>query len=153
MQKYKTHGGAFPIGSLVALVGSSSSPLSRHPSSPLRPCRERRGPTTLCPQGWGRGLMDARSGTLTDDHLQPRILSDSPAQDSVSKTPKRLSMYSLAKELGTLIVSVSSSRRTGTIPSNHILSEETSISSWTSPRRRPHSSSACGSGTGAAGGG
>src|SRR5215207_6592074 len=37
MQKYKANRSASPMGSPVVLINSSSSPLSRHPSLPLRP--------------------------------------------------------------------------------------------------------------------
>jgi hypothetical protein len=37
MQKYKAYRSASPMGSPVVLISSSSSPLSRHPSLPLRP--------------------------------------------------------------------------------------------------------------------
>src|SRR5215212_1035450 len=40
MEKYKAYRSASPMGSPVVLISSSSSPLSRHPSLPLRPRRE-----------------------------------------------------------------------------------------------------------------
>jgi hypothetical protein len=84
MQKYKAYRSASPMGSPEVLIGSSSSPLSRHPSLPLRPrCEGKRVNNAMASRVGerfdGRGLINARSGTLTNDHLQPRISSVSPA--------------------------------------------------------------------------
>jgi hypothetical protein len=79
MQKYKANRSASPMGSPVVLINSSSSPLSRHPSLPLRPRGEAKRVNNNMDSRVGRGLMNARSGTLTNDHLQPRMLSVSPA--------------------------------------------------------------------------
>src|SRR5215208_3510453 len=97
--------------------------------------------------------MNARSGTLTNDHLQPRILSVSLAVNFRQQNSEAALDVLLGERVGyadgeRVVVQINRYDSLEPYPS-----EETSISFWTSPRRRPHSSSACGSGTGAGGGG
>src|SRR3712207_1762760 len=65
---------------------------------------------------------------------------------------KRVSMYSLAKELGTEMVRAPSSRLTGEIPSNQTFREEESISAAVASSVSRHGPSAEGSGVGLGGG-
>src|SRR5215208_3118610 len=88
------------------------------------------------------GLAHQPSPTLPTATASAQPSPHSSARARESRSPKRLSMYSFAKELGATIVSSPSTRLSARQPSNQTLSEEVSISPSSAPRVRPHSSSA-----------